>query len=467
MWTYDNAGNRTSEKTYALTTGTLGAVTSTKNYSYSNSAWGDLLTFDGRNYITYDEIGNPTRIYQDDGGFYYGYELTWEGRRLTAYTYFEEEGSYEYYDTPTTYTYNADGIRTSKTTDVGIKYEYLLDGSRIVSQTWDDNIFVFIYDENGSPIGINYTTAEHSALDTFQSYYFEKNLQGDIIAIYNSSGTKIGTYTYDAWGNVTTNYHTSNSTDSFVVSSNPFRYRGYYYDSDTQLYYLQTRYYNPANGRFLNGDSALYNSILGFNLYAYCVNNPIMLVDPTGEWFVIDDVFTGPIDEIIIIGGLAILGLCGLPGATEALEATKEALEDACDGITALFDGDDASDTDEDNTSDTDGETIPEPTPNPDDAPPSNLPHQGEVSEIPDAPPVDAGSQGKHVPGHNNNDPKRSQWKVGENGVKQTQEAWKNGKIDPKGRPYGSVRIGQSSDGRIIRVHINGSGHIHGYPIFP
>ena len=159
----------------------------------------------------------------------------------------------------------------------------MLDGSRIVSQTWGTNIFVFIYDENGSPIGINYTTAGPDALDSFQSYYFEKNLQGDIVAIYNSSGTKIGSYTYDAWGNVTTNYHTSNSTESFVVTHNPFRYRGYYYDSDTQLYYLQTRYYNPANGRFLNGDSALYNSILGFNLYAYCLSNPINGIDPCGK----------------------------------------------------------------------------------------------------------------------------------------------------------------------------------------
>lgn len=108
-----------------------------------------------------------------------------------------------------------------------------------------------------------------------------------------------------------------------------------------------------------------------------------------------------------------------------------------------------------------------EPENTPEDGVDVDLPNQGDVSEIPDAPPVDAGKQGKHVKGHANNKPDKSQWKPGENGVKQTQEAWKNGKTDPSGRTRGSVRIGQSGDGRKIRVHMDGKGRIHGYPIFP
>ena len=96
---------------------------------------------------------------------------------------------------------------------------------------------------------------------------------------------------------------------------------------------------------------------------------------------------------------------------------------------------------------------------------PHSLPNQGDVLEDPNAPPADAGKQGKHVPGHNNNDPSKSQWNQGEAGVKETQEAWKNGQ-DVPGRD-GKIRIGQSSDGRTIRVHIDSKGRIHGYPIFP
>ena len=93
----------------------------------------------------------------------------------------------------------------------------------------------------------------------------------------------------------------------------------------------------------------------------------------------------------------------------------------------------------------------------------AELPQQGEVSEIPGAPPVDAGKQGKHVSGHKNNDPNKSQWKLGENGVKQTQEAWKNSRPHPKNP---NIRFGTSNDGRTIKIHV-GKKAIHGYPIFP
>lgn len=91
-----------------------------------------------------------------------------------------------------------------------------------------------------------------------------------------------------------------------------------------------------------------------------------------------------------------------------------------------------------------------------------SLPQQGKVTAVPDAPPVDAGNQGKHVIGHHNdNDPTRSKWRKGENGVRQTQEAWKNSRqVGP------NVRIGTSKDGRTIKIHFGKKG-IHGYPIFP
>ena len=136
--------------------------------------------------------------------------------------------------------------------------------------------------ESGSPIGMQYRTTSYAA-NTFDTFYFEKNLQGDIIAVYNASGTKVLSYTYDAWGNHTVTWHNSSGTNLYA-QYNPFRYRGYYYDTETGLYYLQSRYYNPAWGRFLNVDGLIYSNagLIGYNMYVYCGNEPVGGYDPTG-----------------------------------------------------------------------------------------------------------------------------------------------------------------------------------------
>ena len=118
----------------------------------------------------------------------------------------------------------------------------------------------------------------------FYTFWFEKNLQGDIVAIYNEGGTKLISYTYDAWGNVSTTF--GHSGHWWEASLNPFRYRGYYYDIETGFYYLNSRYYNPNWGRFINADGYVSTGtgLLGHNMFAYCNNNPILLVDPDGNW---------------------------------------------------------------------------------------------------------------------------------------------------------------------------------------
>ena len=93
-------------------------------------------------------------------------------------------------------------------------------------------------------------------------------------------------YVYDAWGTITPNgvYDVSGLN---LAELNPFRYRGYYYDTETGLYYLKTRYYDPAIGRFMTIDGIEYldpETINGLNLYAYCNNNPVMNIDPNGTW---------------------------------------------------------------------------------------------------------------------------------------------------------------------------------------
>ena len=145
----------------------------TKNgvtYGYSNSAWKDQLISLNNSAITYDLQGNPTT--------YLGHTLTWEkGRQLKSYD-------------SNTYTYNANGIRTSKTVG-GVKHNYVLDGTKIIRETWGNNELVPVYDNEDSVCGIIYNDVP---------YYFIKNLQGDVIAIVNKDAQTVARYSYDAWG---------------------------------------------------------------------------------------------------------------------------------------------------------------------------------------------------------------------------------------------------------------------------
>ena len=141
-------------------------------------------------------------------------------------------------------------------------------------QTWGSNYIDFLYDESGLAYSFIYNDTQ---------YYYVKNLQGDVMSIANDSGSIVVNYVYDAWGNILS---TTGSMASTVGAVNPIRYRSYYYDGETGFYYLQSRYYDPAIRRFINADGYINanGDILGFNMYAYCGNNPVMGYDPTGEW---------------------------------------------------------------------------------------------------------------------------------------------------------------------------------------
>ncbi len=183
-----------------------------------------------------------------------------------------------------TFKYNDNGLRVSKTKN-GIETVYYYDGTRLVAEKNQNETIIYIYDDYGSVIGMQYRLTTY-AEDVWDVYWFERNLQGDIVGVYNKSGTKLISYTYDAWGNFTTTYYNNGASTTAV--KNPFRYRGYYYDSDLQLYYLQTRYYDSVTGRFISADSIIpivSDNLDGFNLYCYCLNNPVNLYDPTGKWW--------------------------------------------------------------------------------------------------------------------------------------------------------------------------------------
>ena len=266
-WTYDAAGNILSRTEYAYTTGSLSDVTpiDTVTYTYGDSAWGDLLTAYNGTAITYDGIGNPL----SDGTWMY----TWEhGRELASMT----NGS-----TTWTYTYNADGMRTSKTNGT-TSYSYVYNGSQLSQmtvttvgedETVTTDLLQFTYDASGRP-----TTLTHNGT----LYYYVTNLQGDVTEILDSAGYIIAYYVYNGWGEL------SGGMNTPIGTLNPLRYRGYVYDDETRFYYVSSRYYDPEIGRWINADGFVSTGqdITGYNMFAYCGNNPVNRKDPTGQFWI-------------------------------------------------------------------------------------------------------------------------------------------------------------------------------------
>ena len=255
-------------------------------YGYSATGWKDLLLSLDDEEFEYDSLGNLKT--------YKSIELKWNYLR-----------NLEKFGDIATYTYNANGIRTHK--KVGnAETQFYLNGNKIISQITKQQIIdgekinekidklLFYYGIDGLT-GFNHNGTE---------YIYKKNIQNDIIGIFDNNGHEIVKYLYDAWGNCITKYLQDddsyatidsgyNGTDTsitnrFIAFINPFRYRSYYYDEETKLYYLNSRYYDPQICRFINADDI---SILsegkeffnGLNLYAYCGNNPVNNTDESGN----------------------------------------------------------------------------------------------------------------------------------------------------------------------------------------
>ena len=300
-YTYDSQGQLTSETnqngTYAYTYDTYGNIRSVSGaashtYTYGDSNWLDLLTaYDGKS-ITYDAIGNPNVWHNGTGDW----SLSWaNGRQLTKAT----KGSHI-----VSYTYDLAGIRDSKTVD-GVTYNYITQNGQVVRQTWGSHVLDIIYDNTGKPYALNYDGT---------MYYYVLNLQGDVISIISRWGSTEGRYTYDAWGNII-----AQSGD--IASINPVRYRGYYYDSETGLYYLGSRYYDPQVRRFINADGAAFatfntysNGLTDKNYFAYCDNNPTSRSDDGGEFW--SELLTG---VAVVAGVTAVAAFVVATGGVGAM----------------------------------------------------------------------------------------------------------------------------------------------------
>ena len=170
------------------------------------------------------------------------------------------------------YTYDANGMRTQRSNGT-TAYSYVYNGSQLSQMTVSGNTLNFAYDASGVPMMVTYNGT---------NYYYIVNLQGDVKGIVDSTGTLVVYYTYDAWGKPLS---ITGSMANTLGVQNPLRYRGYVYDQETGLYYLQSRYYDPEIGRFINADAfpATGQGFVGNNMFAYCGNNPVNRVDHSGH----------------------------------------------------------------------------------------------------------------------------------------------------------------------------------------
>ena len=249
-WQYDAAGNILNRKEYDYTTASGVTADSRIYYLYEDSQWGDLLTSYNGKTITYDEIGNPL----SDGTWNY----TWaQGRQLERMKKGTEAWNF-YYD--------ANGMRYMRYNG-STSYTYRYVDGKLTQMYYIGTLMRFTYGADGRPMSITYDGTE---------YYYVLNLQGDVVAILDSSGEMVVEYVYDAWGRVLS---TDGELEDSLGLHNPLRYRGYVYDRETGLYYLQSRYYNPTLGRFISADDVAYLGADGtptsYNLFAYCKNSPV------------------------------------------------------------------------------------------------------------------------------------------------------------------------------------------------
>ena len=267
-YAYDTVGNIRSVTTD-------GAVI--KSFGYTNPSWPDLLTsvtvggttkdilYEGQTQTSgIPSSGNPVTYYNGKD-----YTFTWtKGRQLTSATVDGEQVSY---------TYDMSGVRSNK--QVGdTTYTYTTLSGKVMRQTWGNKSLEFVYDDGSQPFAMIYKHGSETEL-----YYYLVNAQGDVSAILDSGGKIAASYDYDAWGNCTV----YDSSDAAIGDLNPLRYRGYYYDAETGFYYLQSRYYDFANCRFINADTYLSTGqgMLGHNMFTYCGNNPVNYCDSSGRFF--------------------------------------------------------------------------------------------------------------------------------------------------------------------------------------
>ena len=318
LYAYDAGGNMTSRKTYAYTEGAVSTVQTQDLFTYRTDGWKDqLLSWNGKSYA-YDAGGNPTVLR--------GMALTWgEGRRLKKVNL--SWGTVDF-------AYDSDGKRVKKTSG-NTETKYYYNGSTLIglvktttgSTGTTKTTVQFVYDAEGKPFLLR--------LNGKTDYFYLYNGLGDVVGLIDSSNKVVVRYQYNSWGKVTSSEDTSGVS---LATLNPFCYRKYVYDSETGLYCLGSRYYDPEVGRFVNADDtdvifAKPQELGSKNLYAYCDNNPVAREDYAGEF---------PIPCIVgAVVGAAVSGFSYVltsGGEIDGVELAKSCLVGAISGALAPLD---------------------------------------------------------------------------------------------------------------------------------
>lgn len=287
-WSVGGEAGRSENYTYSTTDGTLQSMKTAngETISFEYDALKRLKNIKSKHGSGTDFI-TQTYTYKDRAG------QTTDGKQLTtnqianiAYTGIANpfDLSYEYdaignvskvsqgSTVVAEYQYDMDGVRDSKTVD-GVKHKYITQGGNVTLERWNDGeekSLEFIYDNGGAPYSVIYSRGNE--VDT---YYYILNQQGDVIRIVDTSGKTVAEYTYNGWGEI---LNVSNAKDSEIGVLNPIRYRGYYYDSELNMYYLQSRYYDPVMKRMVYADDESVSekaTLRDHNLFSYCDNNPV------------------------------------------------------------------------------------------------------------------------------------------------------------------------------------------------
>lgn len=259
-YTYDVGGNMVRRDEYSYTENPVitEAPRKSDTFEYQTGGWRDQLRFYNGQAITYDAMGNPLQ--------YLGMQMEWEkGHQLRHIT----GAGLDMYCM-----YNDSGKRIRKTVN-GVTTDFYLDGSAILMQTSSDGSRIdFFYDDKGNVFAMKYQN---------EMYFYRKNLFGDILGILDSHGTELVKYEYNSWGKL---LNLTDYSSNGLGRRNPFRFKGYYYDEELGMYYLNSRYYDPEVGRFISPDTTdileVQDDLYDKNLYAYCDNNPVMRIDSSG-----------------------------------------------------------------------------------------------------------------------------------------------------------------------------------------